>query len=86
MFIDRVLVLQKRIIRQMFILKPMIHRKPYIANAPIFFINNLFSYQLYLLAYKIHYMLPVPRNIACLLFKPCTFVTHGSDINFIPMH
>ena len=44
MLINRLLVLQRCIIRQIFILTPMTHRKPYAANGKILFINVLFNY------------------------------------------
>ena len=86
MLINRLLVLQRCIIRQMFILTPLTHRKPYAANGKILFIKDLLNYLLYQLAYKIYRKLPLPHNIACLFIKPCTYVTHGSDIKFFSIN
>ncbi len=81
--LNRILVLQKRVIRYIYCLSPLTHCAPYAAYANILFINELHVYQLCILAYKVYHSLPIPEIIACLFKKPnYVYDTRNVDLNF----
>ncbi len=85
--LNRILVLQKRIVRSMYFLHPLTHCAPYAAKANILFVNDLYYFHLCILAFKVFRKLPMPDNISLKFHRPITgHNTRAVNLNFVVLN
>ena len=85
--LNKILVLQKRLIRYMYSLSPLTHCAPYAASANITFIDDLYYYQLCVLAYKVFNNLPMPSCICHVFSRPhYSHNTRTVSLNFVTLN
>ena len=67
--LNKIIILQKRLIKIIYSLHPPTHCAPYDADAKILFADDLYHYQLCVHAFKVYNKLPIPDCNACLFYK-----------------
>jgi hypothetical protein len=83
--INRITVLQKKLIRIMFFLSSLTHCAPYAITANILYVNDLIKYKLCILAYRAFYKLCMPCTVAKYYTQPVyryntRFVHHNFNV------
>ena len=81
--LNRITVLQKRLIRYMYCLHHLFRSASHAANNKILFVRDLY-YSLSNLAFKVFNKLPVPNCIKCMFPIPSyVYYTHAVNFNFV---
>ena len=82
--LNRITVLQKRLIRYMCCLHHLSHCAPHAANNKILFVRDLYYLSLSNLAFKVFNKLPVPNCIKCMFQIPSyVYDTRAVNFNFV---